>query len=149
QPERDAAPELHGARGIDLGARQLHPALRTDEALRRRQTHREHLRDHQALLGVRRVPQRGPGDRELCRDQVALTPRPVGGSWGVQRKQIRTIAVLALKGGFFGDRETDELQKAIMDEAASGNRRLVLDMKDCQSLNSIAIGVIMRGYANY
>ena len=68
---------------------------------------------------------------------------------GVQRKQIRTIAVLALKGGFFGDRETDELQKALMDEAASGNRRLVLDMKDCQSLNSIAIGVIMRGYANY
>jgi anti-sigma B factor antagonist len=68
---------------------------------------------------------------------------------GVQRKQIRTITVLALKGAFFGDRETDELQKIIMDEAASGNRRLVLDMKECQSLNSIAIGVIMRGFANY
>jgi len=68
---------------------------------------------------------------------------------GVQRKQVRTITVLALTGGFFGDRETDELQKTIMDEAASGNRRLVLDMKECQSLNSIAIGVIMRAFANY
>jgi anti-sigma B factor antagonist len=68
---------------------------------------------------------------------------------GVQRRQIRTITVLALKGAFFGDRETDELQEAIIDEAANGSTRLVLDMKECQSLNSIAIGVIMRGYANY
>ena len=68
---------------------------------------------------------------------------------GIQRKQVRTITVLALKGGFFGDRETDELQKAILDEAAAGNRHLVLDMKECQSLNSIAIGVLMRGYSNY
>ena len=67
----------------------------------------------------------------------------------IQRKQIRSITVLSLKGSFFGDRETDELQKAIMDEAASGNTRLVLQLKDCQALNSIAIGVLMRGYTNY
>jgi len=47
---------------------------------------------------------------------------------GIQRKQLRTVTVLALKGSFFGDRETDELQKAILDEAASGNKHLVLNL---------------------
>jgi anti-sigma B factor antagonist len=67
----------------------------------------------------------------------------------VRRKQVRTITVLYPKGNFFGDSETDELQKAIMDEAASGNLRLILNMAECHALNSIAIGVLMRGYANY
>ena len=68
---------------------------------------------------------------------------------GVRRKQVRSITVISLKGSFFGDKETDELQKAIMDEAASGNTRLVLDLSDCEAMNSIAIGVLMRGYTNY
>ncbi len=67
----------------------------------------------------------------------------------VKRKEVRSITVLSLKGSFFGDNETDELQKAIMDEAAAGNQRLVLNLTDCQALNSIAIGVLMRGYTNY
>jgi anti-sigma B factor antagonist len=67
----------------------------------------------------------------------------------VRRKQVGTIVALELKGSFFGDTETDELQKAIMEEAAAGNRWLILNMKDCQRLNSMAIGVLMRGYANY
>ena len=67
----------------------------------------------------------------------------------IQRKQVRSVAILYPKGSFFGDRETDELQKAIMDEAAGGNTRLLLNMSECQALNSIAIGALMRGYANY
>lgn len=67
----------------------------------------------------------------------------------VRRKEVRTIVVLYPKGSFFGDQETDELQKAILDEAAAGNRRLVLNMSECQALNSIAIGVLMRGYSSY
>ena len=67
----------------------------------------------------------------------------------IQRKQVRSITILYPKGSFFGDRETDELQKAIMDEAASGNTHLVMNLKDCQALNSIAIGVLMRAYTNY
>ncbi|MFI5370160.1 MAG: STAS domain-containing protein [Candidatus Eisenbacteria bacterium] len=67
----------------------------------------------------------------------------------MKRKQVRSIAVLSLKGSFFGDKETEELQKALMDEAASGNMRLVLDMRDCDRLNSIALGVLMRAFANY
>jgi len=68
---------------------------------------------------------------------------------GVQRKQVRSIAILYPRGSFFGDQETDDLQKAIMDEAASGNTRLVLNMSYCEALNSIAIGVLMRGHSNY
>jgi anti-sigma B factor antagonist len=67
----------------------------------------------------------------------------------VRRRQIESIVVLYPKGSFFGDAETDDLQKAIMDEAAAGNLRLVLNLSECQALNSTALGVLMRGYANY
>lgn len=67
----------------------------------------------------------------------------------VQKKQVRTISVIALKGRFYGDRETDELDKAISDDAAGGNQRLVLNFAECESMNSTAIGVLMRWYANY
>ena len=67
----------------------------------------------------------------------------------VRRRQVQTIVVLYPKGSFFGDHETDELQKAILDEAAGGNTRLVLNMAECQALNSTALGVLMRGYASY
>ncbi len=67
----------------------------------------------------------------------------------VQRRQFDTVVVLAVRGSFFGDTETDELQKAMMDEAAAGNTRLVLDLSECNAMNSIAIGVMMRAYANY
>ena len=67
----------------------------------------------------------------------------------VARKQVRSITVLSPKGRFYGDRETDELEKAIMGEAAAGNTRLVLNLAECEALNSVAIGALMRGYANY
>ncbi|MEO5988133.1 MAG: STAS domain-containing protein [Candidatus Eisenbacteria bacterium] len=67
----------------------------------------------------------------------------------VKRKEVRSIVVLGVKGRFYGDRETDELEKAIMDEAAAGNQRLVLEMAECEALNSVALGVLMRGFANY
>ena len=38
----------------------------------------------------------------------------------VRRRQIQSIVVLYPKGSFFGDTETDDLQKAILDEAAGG-----------------------------
>lgn len=67
----------------------------------------------------------------------------------VRRREVRSIVVLSPKGSFFGDAETDELQKAMLDEAARGNTRLVLNMSECEALNSTALGVLMRGYANY
>jgi anti-sigma B factor antagonist len=67
----------------------------------------------------------------------------------VRRKALGPVTVIGLRGSFFGDRETDELEKALLDEAASGNTTLVVDMRECDSLNSMAIGVLMRAYANY
>ena len=67
----------------------------------------------------------------------------------IARKQVRSIIVLSLKGRFFGDKETDELEKAILDAAASGNTRLVLNMSACEALSSLPLGILMRGYANY
>lgn len=71
------------------------------------------------------------------------------GVMAVRRREVGSIVVLSPKGSFFGDTETDELQQALMDEAQSGNQRLVINLSDCQALNSIAIGVLMRAYANY
>ena len=67
----------------------------------------------------------------------------------VKRREVRSIVILSPKGRFFGDSETDELEKTIMTEAASGNRMLVLNLCECEALNSVAIGVLMRGFANY
>jgi anti-sigma B factor antagonist len=67
----------------------------------------------------------------------------------IRRRQIESVVVLYPKGEFFGDAETDDLQKAVLDEAAAGNTRLILNMTDCVALNSIAIGALMRGYSNY
>jgi len=67
----------------------------------------------------------------------------------IRRREVRSIVVLYPKGSFFGDRETDDLQKAIMDEAAAGNTKLLLNLTECNALNSIAIGSLMRGYTNY
>jgi anti-sigma B factor antagonist len=67
----------------------------------------------------------------------------------VRRREIRSVTVLYPSGSFFGDAETDVLEKSLMDEAASGNTRLILNLGECRALNSIAIGVLMRAYANY
>ena len=67
----------------------------------------------------------------------------------VKRREVRSIVILSPKGRFFGDSETDELEKAVMAEAASGNKMLILNMGECEALNSVAIGALMRGYANY
>ena len=67
----------------------------------------------------------------------------------IRRKQVRSVVILYPMGSFFGDQETDEFQKALTDEASGGNEKLLLNMIECQALNSIAIGVLMRGYANY
>ena len=67
-------------------------------------------------------------------------------SLAVRRKEFGGTVVLQLKGSFFSE---DELQRAIMDDAGHGNRQLILNMAECQMMNSVAIGAIMRGFANY
>ena len=67
----------------------------------------------------------------------------------VRRKEVRSISVLSLSGSFFGDKETDELEKAVMDLGAAGSQRLVVNLAECSALNSTAIGVLARAHANY
>ena len=67
----------------------------------------------------------------------------------VTKRQIESITVIAARGRFYGDRETDELEAAIMGEAANGNMRLVVNLSECEAMNSVALGVLMRGLANY
>lgn len=67
----------------------------------------------------------------------------------IRRTEVQDVVILYPKGNFFGDQETDDFEKALMDEAASGNARLILNLSECVALNSIAIGVLMRAYANY
>ena len=67
----------------------------------------------------------------------------------LKRREVRSIVIVSLKGRFYGDAETDELEKAILAEAAAGNKMLVLNMSECEALSSVPIGVLMRGYANY
>ena len=67
----------------------------------------------------------------------------------IRRMEVQGVVILYPKGSFFGDQETDDFQKALMDEAATGNTRLILNLSECVALNSVAIGVLMRGYSNY
>lgn len=67
----------------------------------------------------------------------------------VRRKETGGIVILYPKGSFFGDRETDELHKALMDELSAGHTRLVLNLADCVAMNSMAIGVVMRAFASF
>jgi anti-sigma B factor antagonist len=65
----------------------------------------------------------------------------------IRRRQVQGVVVVDVRGSLFGDSETEELQKAVTDEAA-GNTRLILNLTQCQALNSIAIGVLMRCFAS-
>ena len=54
----------------------------------------------------------------------------------IKRREVRSIVILSLKGRFYGDAETDELEKAILADAAAGNKMLVLNMAECEALSS-------------
>jgi anti-anti-sigma factor len=64
-------------------------------------------------------------------------------------RQLRTITVLYPQGQFFGGDETDQLSAAIDQIIASGNTRLVLNLSECEWLNSNALGVLARADHEY
>jgi len=67
----------------------------------------------------------------------------------VVRKEQGDVAIVALKGSFFGDSETDDLMKAFNELVAQENKKLVLDFSGCDAINSLTISVLMRAHANY
>jgi anti-anti-sigma factor len=67
----------------------------------------------------------------------------------IRRKAVRTIVVLYPKGRFFGGKETDEVETAIVAESANGNIRLILNMQECMFIASAFMGVLVKARAEY
>jgi anti-anti-sigma regulatory factor len=64
---------------------------------------------------------------------------------GVLRQAIGSITILQVGGELFGGDLAQELRRAIKDEAALGNTRLVLDMSGCSYVNSWGLAEIIGG----
>ena len=67
----------------------------------------------------------------------------------VKQREVRDIVLLSLRGGFFGDTETDALERALQAASDAGNLRCIVNLAECESLNSVALGTLTRAYANY
>ena len=61
----------------------------------------------------------------------------------VRRREHGGIAILDVGGEVYGDRSTDDLQKALEDEVARGTRRLLLNLYDCRMMNSTTLAVMI------
>ncbi len=68
---------------------------------------------------------------------------------GIHRKTSGNITVLQVSGEFYGGDETDQLREAILDEAANGNLRLLLDLSECVHMNSTGLSVVVEAHRNY
>jgi anti-sigma B factor antagonist len=67
----------------------------------------------------------------------------------VTRTAVGTVTVLGVSGEFTGGDETDRLREAILQEAAAGNTRLILDLAGCTMMNSSGMSVLVEAYRNY
>ncbi len=67
----------------------------------------------------------------------------------VRRKENGDVVIVYPRGSFFGGEETDELEKTILDVASGPNSKLLVNMADCEALNSTAIAVLTRAYVRY
>ena len=67
----------------------------------------------------------------------------------VRRKTSGSVTVLQVGGEFFGGDETDRLRETILAEAASGNLQLLLDLSECNNMNSTGLSVMVEAHQNY
>jgi anti-anti-sigma factor len=67
----------------------------------------------------------------------------------VSRSTAGNVTVLHASGEFTGGDETDRLRETILAEAGAGNTLLVLDLSDCQMMNSSGISVLVQAYRTY
>ncbi len=68
---------------------------------------------------------------------------------GVRRSISGNVTVLRVGGEFFGGDETERLRKAILDESAGGNMRLLLDLSECGNMNSSGLAVMVEAHKLY
>jgi len=59
------------------------------------------------------------------------------------------IAILRLKGEFYGGSETDELDAKIKELQDSGNRKLVLNLSNAVYMTTLPIASIIKAHINY
>ena len=62
----------------------------------------------------------------------------------VRRRKHGEIHVLDVGGEFYGDKATDDLEKALEEEVARGTRHLLFNLYDCSVMNSTTLGVMIR-----
>jgi anti-anti-sigma factor len=53
------------------------------------------------------------------------------------------VTVLDLAGEFYGDKPTDDLERALNHEVELGTRRLVINLYECSMMNSLTLGVMI------
>jgi len=59
------------------------------------------------------------------------------------------IAILRLKGEFYGGKETDELDAKIKELQDSGNRKLVLNLSKARHMTTLPLGSLIKAHINY
>ncbi len=67
----------------------------------------------------------------------------------VRRREVGGIVVLYVGGEYYGGDETDALRKAILDQAAGGNSRMILNLSECGMMNSNALAVMVEAHRSY
>ena len=67
----------------------------------------------------------------------------------VRRREVGGVTVLYVGGEYYGGDETDALRKTILDQAAAGNTRLILNLWECGMMNSNALAVVVEAHRNY
>ena len=68
---------------------------------------------------------------------------------GVHLETKADVAVLKLRGNFFGDGDTEKLRRTLRELTADGNVALVIDLGAVRRMNSMALGVLVGVHTNY
>lgn len=64
-------------------------------------------------------------------------------------RTVGDVTILSPKGMLLGGKETDELQSKIKELAEAGNRKLLINLGQTTFMNSVSLGVLIGGHANY
>ena len=67
----------------------------------------------------------------------------------VRNEIVDGVTVLHVPGDLFGGDETDALERAIQREEAAGNLRLVVDLSQCNRIDSTALGVLIAAHGRF
>ncbi len=68
---------------------------------------------------------------------------------GVHLENKAEVAILKLRGEYFGDSDADKLSRMLRDLIADGNAALAIDLGGVHRMNSAALGILVSAQANY